>query len=194
MLNFQKYRTCISRKNAFSFSYIKYAGFLSRLNIFTDIFFAFLLVFWHIENKTKKEDFKNGEFGILYKKTDGMLWDSQCETDLFEGKIKIADVPVEFRTRRAYICAHRYARWIGDEKERHHQLWKIAESLEADICNFEMAQTMREHGVPTPEIKKKVGAKIPEESEFFNLDKRLQELILIHDAYYNYPTRKSYLM
>lgn len=128
------------------------------------------------------------------KKTDGMLWDSQCETDLFDGKIKIADVPVEFRTHRAYICAHRYARWIVDEKERHHQLWKIAESLEADICNFEMAQTMREHGVPTLEIKKKVGAKIPEESEFFNLDKRLQELILIHDAYYNYPTRKSYLM
>ena len=170
------------------------------------------------------------------KKTDGMLWDSQCETDLFEGKIKIADIPVEFRTRRAYICAHRYARWIGDEKERHHQLWKIAESLEADICNFEIAQTMREHGVPTPEIEKKVGAKIPEESDFFNLDERLQELILIHDsasirspepdvdgvsdspytsnylmtdgqlkklaavspsiddAYYNYPTRKSYLM
>ena len=53
---------------------------------------------------------------------------------------------------------------------------------------------MREQGVPTPEIEKKVGAKIPEESEFFNLDERLQELILIHDAYYNYPTRKSYLM
>ena len=57
-----------------------------------------------------------------------------------------------------------------------------------------MVQTMREHGVPTPEIEKKVGAKIPEESEFFNLDERLQELILIHDTYYNYPTRKSYLM
>ena len=58
----------INRKNAFSFSYIQYVGFLSRLNIFVDIFFAFLLVFWHIEDKTKKEDFKNGEFGILYKK------------------------------------------------------------------------------------------------------------------------------
>lgn len=23
------------------------------------------------------------------KKTDGMLWDSQCETDLFDGKIKL---------------------------------------------------------------------------------------------------------
>ena len=39
------------------FSYIQYAGFLSRLNIFVDIFFAFLLVFWHIEDKTQKEDF-----------------------------------------------------------------------------------------------------------------------------------------
>lgn len=128
------------------------------------------------------------------KKTDDMFWSSQCNTDLFEGKIKIADVPVEFRTHEAYLCAHRYARWISDEKERHHQLWKIAESLEADVCNFEMAQTMREYGATTPEIEKRVGAKIPEESEFFNLDERLKELILTHDTYYNYPTRKSYLM
>ena len=128
------------------------------------------------------------------KKTDGMLWDSQCETDLFDGKIKIADVPVEFRTHRAYICAHRYARCIGDEKERHHQLWKIAESLDADIYHFDMAKIMREQGVPTPEIEKKVDAKIPEESEFFHLNERLKELILFHDTYYNYPTRKSYLM
>ena len=128
------------------------------------------------------------------KKTDDMFWSSQCNTDLSEGKIKIADVPVKFRTHEAYLCAHRYARWISDEKERHHQLWKIAESLEADICNFEMAQTMREYGATTPEIEKRVGAKIPEESEFFNLDERLKELILTHDTYYNYPTRKSYLM
>lgn len=57
-----------------------------------------------------------------------------------------------------------------------------------------MAQTMREYGATTPEIEKRVGAKIPEESEFFNLDKRLKELVMIHDTYYNYPTRKSYLM
>lgn len=56
------------------------------------------------------------------KKTDDMFWSSQCNTDLFEGKIKIADVPVKFRTHEAYLCAHRYARWISDEKERHHQL------------------------------------------------------------------------
>lgn len=73
-------------------------------------------------------------------------------------------------------------------------MWKIAESLEADICNFEMAQTMREYGATAPEIEKKVGTKIPEESEFFNLDERLKELVMIHDTYYNYPTRKSYLM
>lgn len=85
-----------------------------------------------------------------------MFWSSQCNTDLFEGKIKIADVPVAFRTHEAYLCAHRYARWISDEKERHHQLWKIAESLEADICNFEMAQTMREYGATTPEIEREL--------------------------------------
>ena len=57
-----------------------------------------------------------------------------------------------------------------------------------------MAKIMREQGVPTPEIEKKVDVKIPEESEFFHLAERLKELILFHDTYYNYPTRKSYLM
>lgn len=62
---------------------------------------------------------------------------TQCLEDLYAGKIKISDIPFEYRNHWEYLAAHIFARTIHDDKERHDQYWKIASQLEADILQLE---------------------------------------------------------
>ena len=59
--------------------------------------------------------------------------ETQCQSDLLNGKIKIADVPFIFRGNDEYTAAHKYARGLVDEKESYYLYWKIAECMESDM-------------------------------------------------------------
>lgn len=69
--------------------------------------------------------------------TKGDEFETQCTTDLLNGKIKIFDVPYQYRDHHAYMVAHIFARTIADAKERHHAYWEIASQLEADVIQSE---------------------------------------------------------
>lgn len=64
-------------------------------------------------------------------------FETQCTTDLLMGKIKISDVPYQYRDLHAYMVAHIFARTIADAQERHHAYWEIASQLEADVIQSE---------------------------------------------------------
>ena len=61
--------------------------------------------------------------------------ETQCQSDLLNGKIKITDVPFAFRGHDEYTAAHKYARGLVDEKERYYLYWKIAECMESDMSS-----------------------------------------------------------
>ena len=62
--------------------------------------------------------------------------ETQCQSDLLNGKIKITDVPFAFRGHDEYTATHKYARGLVDEKERYYLYWKIAECMESDMVNL----------------------------------------------------------
>ena len=74
-----------------------------------------------------------------YTKAINDCRETQCQSDLLNGKIKIADVPFAFRGHDEYAAAHKYARGLVDEKERYYLYWKIAESMESDMVNLQAA-------------------------------------------------------
>lgn len=69
---------------------------------------------------------------------------TKCCKDLLSGRIKISDVPFEFRGINEYISAHKYARQFKDEKERCWQYWQIAKQLESDIWNLSIAEDTKD--------------------------------------------------
>ena len=73
---------------------------------------------------------------VYYEKTlDG--FETQCMRDLLEGKTRIADVPYKYRNHLTYIEAHKFARTISNDKQRHDAYWKIASLLEKDVIQSE---------------------------------------------------------
>lgn len=62
---------------------------------------------------------------------------TQCMQDLIDGKIHIQDVPFEHRGHLEYLYAHKFARTIENDAERHDQYWKIASQLEDDVLKSE---------------------------------------------------------
>ena len=128
---------------------------------------------------------KNLEY---YTKPVDYYDETQCVLDLLAGKIKISDVPFEFRNDYAYNAAHKYARGLVDEKERYYQYWKIAECMERDMQDLDIAEITQ--GKENPTIKQSV--EIPEESEYFNIKNRILELKYAHERYFEFATRKTY--
>ena len=57
--------------------------------------------------------------------------------DLIDGKIHIQDVPYEYRDHLEYLYAHKFARSIKNDMERHDQYWQIASQLEKDVIKSE---------------------------------------------------------
>lgn len=73
---------------------------------------------------------------VYYEETlDG--FETQCMRDLLEGKIRITDVPYKYRNHLTYIEAHKFARTISNDKQRHDAYWKIASLLEKDVIQSE---------------------------------------------------------
>lgn len=71
-----------------------------------------------------------------YEKTlDG--FETQCMRDLLQGKIHIEDIPYKYRNHLTYIEAHKSARTILNDKQRHDVYWKIASLLEKDVIQSE---------------------------------------------------------
>lgn len=114
--------------------------------------------------------------------------ETQCQSDLLNGKIKIADVPFMFRGRDEYADAHKYARGLVDEKERYYLYWKIAECMESDMYNFGMARILREN----KKLLDELGVEIPEDSRYFNLETRILELQSAHEMYFEFATHKLF--
>ena len=68
---------------------------------------------------------------VYYEETlDG--FETQCMRDLLQGKICISDIPYKYRNHLTYIEAHKFARTISNDKQRHDAYWKIASLLEKD--------------------------------------------------------------
>ena len=126
-----------------------------------------------------------------YTKEINDCHETQCQADLLNGKIKIADVlPFAFRGHDEYTTAHKYARGLVDEKERYYLYWKIAESMESDMVNLQAAVDVKNGRIP-PDCKPTLD--IPAESKYFNLDNRILELKIAHEMYFeNFPTRKIF--
>ena len=81
--------------------------------------------------------------------------ETQCQSDLLNGKIKITDVPFAFRGHDEYTAAHKYARGLVDEKERYYLYWKIAECMESDMVNLQAAVDWKQtfyQGTQAPSI------------------------------------------
>lgn len=57
--------------------------------------------------------------------------------DLYDGKIRITEVPYKYRNHDTYMAAHIFARTIADDTVRHDQYWKIASQLEDDVIQSE---------------------------------------------------------
>lgn len=98
-----------------------------------------------------------------YTKEINDCHETQCQADLLNGKIKIADVPFAFRGHDEYAAAHKYAIGLVDEKERYYLYWKIAESMESDMINLQAAVDVKNGRIPDCEPT----LDIPEESEYF---------------------------
>lgn len=60
-------------------------------------------------------------------------YQKKCIENLTAGRVKIADVPYEYRCRDAYEKAHEFARNIQNDMQRHDQYWRIQHLLEEDI-------------------------------------------------------------
>ena len=103
---------------------------------------------------------------------------TKCCKDLLSGRIKISDVPFEFRGVNEYISAHKYARQFKDEKERCWQYWQVAKQLEADIWNLSITEDTKD--VKHPYLKLSEG--VPEDSEYFKRAICLKELQGVHDT------------
>lgn len=115
--------------------------------------------------------------------------ETQCQSDLLNGKIKIADVPFMFRGHDEYTAAHKYARGLVDEKESYYLYWKIAECMESDMVNLQAAVDIKNGRIPDCEPT----LDIPEESEYFDLGNRATELEIAHKmCFENFPTRKIF--
>ena len=123
-----------------------------------------------------------------YTKIANDFGNTQCVIDLLHGDIQIADVPLEFRGRSEFAAAHKFARGLEDEKERHHLFWKIAECMESDMINLQLAANVLAGKLPESDLP----ADIPDESEYFNLNDRLCELADTHEMYFNFPTQKLF--
>lgn len=123
-----------------------------------------------------------------YTKPINEFRETQCDVDLLTGKIKISDVPFIFRGGLEYSSAHKYARSFVDEKERYYLYWKIAECMESDMCNCDMARILRENKKPLDELE----IEIPEDSQYFNLANRILELQSVHEMYFEFATRKTF--
>ena len=63
---------------------------------------------------------KNKKDMSYYLPNPDSMYDSQCEDDLLNGKIKIYEVPFRYRVRKAYIYACRYARGCNKDSRK---LW-----------------------------------------------------------------------
>ena len=124
-----------------------------------------------------------------YTKEINDCHETQCQADLLNGKIKIADVPFAFRGHDEYAAAHKYARGLVDEKERYYLYWKIAESMESDMVNLQAAVDVKNGRIPDCEPT----LDIPEESEYFDLNNRILELKIVHELYFeDFPTLKIF--
>lgn len=124
-----------------------------------------------------------------YTKAINDCRETQCQSDLLNGKIKITNVPFAFRGHDEYTAAHKYARGLVDEKERYYLYWKIAECMESDMVNLQTAVDVKNGRIPDCEPT----LDIPEESRYFNLDNRATELEIAHKMYFeNFPTRKIF--
>lgn len=109
---------------------------------------------------------------------------TQCTEDLMNGKILIQDVLFEFRNTEAYMSAYMYAKTIKDDEERHERYWQIRKLLVNDIyhCDTEYQWKDRKG--------KKCPVQIHEESEFFSLIGRINELSWTYNFLFNYATKR----
>lgn len=113
---------------------------------------------------------------------------TKCCKDLLSGRIKISDVPFEFRGINEYISAHKYARQFKDEKERCWQYWQIEKHLESDIWNLSIAEDTKD--VKKPYLKQ--SEEVPKDSEYFKMEIRLKELQGVHETYFDFITQKVF--
>lgn len=123
-----------------------------------------------------------------YTELIGNMVETQCMSDLRNGETTIKDVPFEFRDFNAYSSAHKFARGIVDEKERYYQLWKIMACLESDISDLQIAKDIRDLN----KTNLKPTEEIPQDSKYFDLDDRLDDLKSAHSFYFEFDTQKVF--
>ena len=136
---------------------------------------------YNMQNKKKMNDL------TYYTKAINDCRETQCQSDLLNGKIKIADVPFAFRGHDEYAAAHKYARGLVDEKERYYLYWKVLKIQLVHYFQFKNPVVqIKEYGRTHAQLSEE----IPEEDEFFNIDNRELDLTEAHRFYFEFATRK----